>query len=181
MRNRRHGFRLQLTIILDFVEGTMKTPAVGFNSIPFFSVGFALFFAVGCAPMGHVATTSGKPEVVVHGANWKTASVAIAEYNLSKGRKLDNVRPNQLVMYEAVASTDGTEEITSKTIYTFYTVGDSLLIDSHRYLTDDIDDSDISEANDQATYDMEQQELSAIAANIEARNAADVAEPTREQ
>lgn len=123
---------------------------------------------IGCAPATHLTTPTGKPEIAIRDANWKTASVAIAEYNLSNGRKLDQVSADEIVLYEAVASSDGTEQITSKTVYVLVPTHDSVIIFSHRYFTDDLDDSNVSEADDQATYDAEQQELSAIAGRIAA-------------
>ncbi|HEY3876248.1 MAG TPA: hypothetical protein VGM92_12285, partial [Candidatus Kapabacteria bacterium] len=101
----------------------------------------------------------------------------IAEYNFSKGRQLDQVLQRKIVTYEAVPAINGTEEVTFRNEYDLSSIDDSLVISSHRYVSDDLDNSEVAEADDQATYDMEQQELNAIAANITARNTADMAEP----
>lgn len=116
----------------------------------------------GCSS-ARVNTASGRPEVSVGNADWKRASVAIASYNLSKGRQLDRANPNELVLYEAVPQTDGTEQVRSKIIYTIARRNDSMIIASHRFLTADLDDESADEAMDQATLELEQQELSEIA------------------
>ena len=117
----------------------------------------------GCVSTGRLSTRSGRPEITIPSADWKRASVAIASYNLSKGRKLDIARPNEIVLYEAVPSHDGDEQITSKTVYSLTTCNDGLLIMSRRFLTNDLDEDDAGEEADQATLDAEQQELQQIA------------------
>jgi hypothetical protein len=140
----------------------MKSPSISLAVIA-----ASLLFATGCAPSGRLDTITGQPRVAVHGANWKSVSVAIADYNLSKGRKLDRATRNELVLYEAAPASDGAEEVTSKTVYDYTFLPDSVIISSHRYWTSDLDDTTVSEASDQATYDAEQQELSEIAKAIE--------------
>ncbi len=149
-----------------------------------------LLSIVGCSGSGHLNTPSGKPQLTLRqekvkdlSSIVKELSVAIASYNLSKGRELDQVRPNELVLYDAVKSADGSEQITSKTVYSFAIVGDSLTVFSRRYLTDDLDDATASEADDQATYDLEQQELQEIARNVISRAASEggIAEPSNSQ
>jgi hypothetical protein len=133
----------------------------------------SLLFAASCAPAGRLDTPSGQPRIAVHGADWKSVSVAIANYNLSKGRKLDLATQNGLVLYDAApsivgdASSEGAEQVTSKTVYEYTFFPDSVIISSHRYWTSDLDDTTATEASDQATYDAEQQELSEIATLIE--------------
>lgn len=133
--------------------------------------GIPLFF-IGCASTGHLDTFTGHPRIAIYGANWKTLSVAITEYNLSKGRKLDLATPDKLVLYEATPSTladapRGAEQVTSKTIYDYTFAPDSVIISCHRYWTSDLDDTTATEADDQATYDAEQQELTEIAKAVE--------------
>ncbi|MDP4198564.1 MAG: hypothetical protein Q8922_00490 [Bacteroidota bacterium] len=135
---------------------------------------------VGCAS-GHLTTPSGHPEIAVRNADWKRASIAIAEYNLSKGREFDHVNPNELVLYEAVHGSDGTDEIHSKTVYTILPRNDSLVIESHRFFTSDLDDEAVSEALDQATLDLEQQELAEIARMMESNSQGEIASPGRAQ
>jgi hypothetical protein len=136
-----------------------------------------LFIFIGCSPAIHLATPSGRPQVAVHEASWKTVSIAIADYNLSKGRKLDQVRPDEIVLYEATPSSDGSEQVTSKTIYNLFVFQDSIVIFSHRFVTADLDDENSEEANDQATYDAEQQELASIADRITTTGSQRIAEP----
>ncbi|HET6402690.1 MAG TPA: hypothetical protein VFH95_15000 [Candidatus Kapabacteria bacterium] len=134
-------------------------------SLIFLATIAGLLFAAGCAPAIHL--DSGHPRIAVHGANWKSVSVAITEYNLSKGRKLDLATPDELVLYEAIPSPDGGEKVTSKTVYDYTIFPDSVIISSHRYRTSDLDDTTTLEADDPATCDAEQQELAEIAKRIE--------------
>ncbi|HWF44367.1 MAG TPA: hypothetical protein VG537_06975 [Candidatus Kapabacteria bacterium] len=129
----------------------------------------AVFFSIavaGCSSSVRLDTPSGKPEITVPTADWERASVAITTYNLSKGRELDQATPNELVLYEAVPSHDGNEQVTSKIVYVFVPRNDSLTITSHRFITDDLDEENLDEAADQATLDAEQQELQQIAGTI---------------
>jgi hypothetical protein len=146
--------------------------------------GSCLFLSA-CAGGGRLNTSTGKPLIALTKADWKRASVAIADYNLSKGRQLDVVRPNEIVLYEAVPAPDGAEQVTTKTIYTISSVNDSLLISSSRFQTDDLDDDSPAELNDQATLDAQQLELAEIArnfsrANSEATNTS-IAQPRQSQ
>ncbi|HZK76810.1 MAG TPA: hypothetical protein VFD13_07875 [Candidatus Kapabacteria bacterium] len=135
------------------------------------SAGMAGLLFAGCAPSAHF--NSSQPRIAVHGADWRSVSVAITEYNLSKGRKLDLATPNELVLYDAAASIvgdtspDGAEKITCKTVYCYTFLSDSVIIASHRFQTSDLDDTTSAEADDSATYLAEQQELSEIAKRIE--------------
>ena len=146
--------------------------------------GGSLLFATGCVParqasIAHDASIArdaqglmGPPRIAVHGAiiahhAWKRVSLAIAEYNLSKGRKLDLATPNELVLYEAIPSPDGGEQVTSKTVYDYTIFPDSIIITSHRYRTSDLDDTTVTEADDPASCNAEQQELAEIAERIE--------------
>jgi len=131
-------------------------------------IGSCLFLSA-CAGAGRLNTPTGKPFIGMRQVNWKQASVAIADYNFSKGRQLDVVKPNEIVLYDAVPGADGKEEVTSKTVYTLATNQDSLLISSHRYQTDDLEDNSPSELDDQASLDAQQQELTEIL-NVIARS-----------
>ena len=133
----------------------------------------------GCASTGRLGTHSGRPEVVVPTSDWKRATIAITVYNFSKGRELDETRPSELVLYEAVPSLSG-EQVTSKIVYSLVPVGDSLIITSRRFVTDDLDEQNPDEAADQATLDTEQQELLQIAHVILAQNSSD-AESSRDR
>jgi hypothetical protein len=135
------------------------------NSTILLLIGSCLFLSA-CAGGGRLNTSTGRPLIALTKADWKRASVAIADYNLSRGRQLDVVRPNEIVLYEAVAAPDGKEQVTTKTVYTMSSVNDSLLISSSRFSTDDLDDDSPSELNDQATLDAQQQELTEIARNF---------------
>jgi hypothetical protein len=117
----------------------------------------------GCATSGHLNTHSGHPEIAVKNRDWKAASVAIAAYNLSKGREIDKTKPDRLVLYEAVPASDGKLQVTSKVVYGLTQRNDSLIISSQRFVTDDLDDETADEATDQPTLDAQQQELDEIA------------------
>ncbi len=134
---------------------------------------------MGCAPaISHVRALEESPHIIVHDASWKQVSVAIAAYNLARGRKLDLVRPNELVLYRAKQAPDGSEQVTSKTVYDYLFMPDSVLITSHLYRTNDLDDTNAVEAEDSATYFAEQQELSAIAKAIgKPADEGEIAEP----
>jgi hypothetical protein len=127
----------------------------------------------GCASSGKLNTRSGRAEVMIPTIDWKQATIAIAVYNFSKGRELDETRPNEIVLYEAVPSESG-EQITSKLVYSLIPVGDGILITSRRFVTDDLDENNPNELADQATLDAEQQELQQIAHTILAQNSSDV-------
>ena len=139
----------------------------------------AVFLSCGvisCAPSARLTTRSGNPEITVHTTDWKQASVAIATYNLSKGRELDQTKPNELVLYEAVPSHDGAEQVTNKIVYDLIPENDGLTIISHRFVTNDLDEENPDEAADQATLDAEQQELQQIAGVINSNlNSSDAA------
>ncbi|GEM_PF-2519927 len=141
------------------------------------AIGANIFLLAACAPAGHLPTITGGPQVAVHSTDWKNAVAAIADYNFSKGRKLDYFRSDELALYEAVPSTGGTEEVTSKTVYHYTVSNDSLIIWSERYRTDDLDDESASVADDQATLDAEQQELHEIALKIDRVSAENLAAP----
>ena len=137
---------------------------------------------ISCASAGTLDTLTGQPRIAVHGASWKTLSVAITEYNLSKGRKLDLATPNMLVLYDALPTSEGTEKVTSKTVYDYTFFPDSVIISCHRYWTSDLDDTSAREADDPATYDAEQQELTEIAKTVEQpANHGGLAAPARSQ
>jgi len=123
----------------------------------------AAFAIGGCATSGHLTTNSGHPEIAVKHRDWKAASVAIASYNLSKGRELDQVRPGHLVLFEAVPSADGSIQVVSKVVYALQERNDSLIISSHRFATADLDDDSVDEVLDQPSLDAQQKELEEIA------------------
>jgi hypothetical protein len=145
-------------------------------------IGISAIFLIGitgCSSSGRLATPSGRPEITVPSADWRRASVAIAAYNLSKGRELDQTRPNELVLYEAVPSHDGSEQVTSKIVYLLVPRNDSLTIISHRFVTNDLDEENPDEAADQATLDAEQQELQQIARTLLSGSVSSDAESVR--
>jgi hypothetical protein len=121
----------------------------------------------GCSAV-KLPTPTGRPMVALKNVDWKRASVAIAAYNFEKGRDIDRAEPGELVMYDAVTNPDGAEQVRSKTKYEIVNAGDSLLIHSHRYLTEDLDNEALDEALDRATLEIQQQELQEIARSLEA-------------
>ena len=104
---------------------------------------------------------------MLHRHDWKEAAVAIASYNLSKGRELDRTMRDRMVLYEGVRTADGEQRITSKIIYSFLKQNDGIIISSTRFRTDDLDDDSASEALDQASLDVQQQELQEIAKTLD--------------
>jgi hypothetical protein len=88
--------------------------------------------------------------------------VAIAEYNLDHGRHLDETRRNEIVTFDGVKSNDGSVDVRSKTVYRFIESGDSVTVVSTRLMTNDLDDEDVSAAEDQPTLDEQQAELEQI-------------------
>jgi hypothetical protein len=126
---------------------------------------FAIF-CVGCSA-AKLPTRSGGPMVAIRNVDWKRASVAIASYNLEKGREIDRAEPGELVLYDAVRSQDGSDEVRSKTVYQFTSEGDSLVIASHRFVTSDLDNESEDEMLDEPTLQIQQQELQEIARQIQ--------------
>jgi hypothetical protein len=104
--------------------------------------------------------------IAVRNVDWKRASVAIAAYNLEKGRQIDRAEPGELVLYDAVSSSDGGEQVRSKTVYQIVPEGDSLVIASQRFVTSDLDNEEIDEALDEPTLQIQQRELQEIAREL---------------
>ena len=135
------------------------------------------FCVIGCAS-AKLPTPTGRPMIAVRNVDWKRASVAIASYNLEKGREIDRAEPGELVLYDAVTTPDGAEQVRSKTLYQIESAGDSLVIHSHRFLTSDLDNDAIDEALDRATLEIQQKELQEIARELEHPA---IAQPARER